>query len=73
MNDIIAKIEEEIPDAEIDYQISGSHIMLKVNADIFAGMSRVQSQRYVKNILAPFFESGQLHALSLQVGVKDER
>lgn len=72
MNEIVRLLKEKIEDAEVDYQASGSHLMLSVQSKIFEGMSRVQRQRYVKQILAPFIESGELHAVNLKVGVKDE-
>lgn len=72
MNEIITLLREKILDADIDYEASGSHLVLNIKASIFKDMNRIQRQRYVKQILAPFIESGQLHAVSLQVGVKDE-
>jgi|GEM_PF-6143743 acid stress-induced BolA-like protein IbaG/YrbA len=72
MDNIIAVLKEKIEDAEVEYQGEGSHVMLSVLSNQFKSMSRVQRQRFVKQILAPYFESGQLHAVSLQVGVKDE-
>lgn len=72
MNEIIALLEKEIKDVELDYQFMGSKLMLQVVSPVFKGMSRVERQRYVKRILFPFIESGELHAVSLKIGVKDE-
>ena len=72
MNEIITLLREKILDADIDYQASGSRLVLNIKAAMFKDMNRIQRQRYVKQILAPFIESGQLHAVSLKVGVKDE-
>lgn len=72
MNEIIERLKENIEDAEVDYQASGSRLILSVYSDVFKSMNRVERQRYVKKILSPFIESGELHAVSLKVGVKDE-
>lgn len=67
---VIEALEEKIPDVVVESQVSGSHLKLKIVAPMFATYSRIERQRFVKQILAPFIESGELHAVSLEVGDK---
>lgn len=70
MIQVIEALEKNIPDVAVDYQLQGSKLQLKVVAPMFAGLSRLDRQRFVKKILAPYIDSGQLHAVSLVVGEK---
>ena len=51
----------------------GEHFEAILVSSEFAGKSRVQRQQMVNAILRPFFDSGELHALSMKTLTPDER
>ena len=73
MKEIVEKIEDNIPGVEVSAEMKGAHLSLKVTSDFFRGQSRLQRQRFVKGLLAPWIESGQVHALCLKVDDSGEK
>ena len=51
----------------------GEHFEAILVCSLFAGKSRVQRQQMVNAILRPYFDSGELHALSMKTLTPEER
>ena len=51
----------------------GEHFEAILVSSQFVGKSRVQRQQMVNAILRPYFDSGELHALSMKTITPDER
>lgn len=51
----------------------GEHFEAILVSSEFVGKSRVQRQQMVNTILRPYFDSGELHALSMKTITPDER
>ena len=50
----------------------GRHFQALVVSPEFAGKNRVQRQQSVNALLRPYFDSGELHALSMKTLTPDE-
>jgi acid stress-induced BolA-like protein IbaG/YrbA len=51
----------------------GEHFEAILVSSGFAGKSRVQRQQMVNALLRPYFDSGELHALSMKTLTPEER
>jgi len=51
----------------------GEHFEAIIVSSEFVGKSRVQRQQRVNAVLKPYFDSGELHALSMKTITPDER
>ena len=51
---------------ELHVQGDGEHFEALVVSSLFVGKSRVQRQQMVNALLRSFFDSGELHALSMK-------
>jgi acid stress-induced BolA-like protein IbaG/YrbA len=51
----------------------GEHFEAILVSSAFAGKSRVARQQLVNAILKPYFDSGELHALSMKTLTPEER
>ncbi len=50
----------------------GAHFATVIVSDKFAGLNRVKRQQLINAILKPRFDSGELHALSMQTLTAEE-
>lgn len=50
----------------------GHHFEATIVSAQFAGKDRVQRQRMVNTVLRPYFDSGELHALSMKTLTPEE-
>lgn len=66
MQEIIASIERELQ-ASVTASGEGCNWHLRVVSDTFSDISRLERQRMVNRFLSGALESGELHAVSLQV------
>ena len=64
-------IIEEIQDAEVAFVGDDCNLKLSVTSNRFEGVSIIQQHRMVLNLLKNNFESGELHALSLETHPKE--
>ena len=67
MNDMIDKLHRDIPGSKITYVSEGAKMRLSIRAKLFTSMSRLERQRYVKKLLSPWINSGELHAVTMQI------
>ena len=51
----------------------GEHFEVILVSSAFVGKSRVQRQQMVNALLRPYFDSGDLHALSMKTLTPEER
>jgi acid stress-induced BolA-like protein IbaG/YrbA len=51
----------------------GEHFEAILVSSTFVGKSRVQRQQMVNALLRPYFDSGELHALSMKTLTPEER
>ena len=51
----------------------GQHFEAIIISSAFAGKNRVQRQQLVNAVLKPYFDSGELHALSMKTLTPEER
>jgi stress-induced morphogen len=69
LDEVKRMIEEALPGAEvevIDETGSADHLRATVRAPQFAGLSRIEQHRLVKNAVQPRFDDGSIHALSIR-------
>jgi stress-induced morphogen len=67
-------IAEALPGAEVevlDETGGGDHLRASVRAPQFAGLSRIEQHRLVKNAVQPRFDDGSIHALSVSTEPSD--
>lgn len=57
---------------ELQVQGDGEHFEALVVSALFAGKSRVQRQQLVNAVLRSYFDSGELHALSMKTVTPEE-
>lgn len=50
----------------------GGHYALLVTSEAFHGLSRLNRQRLIKELLSDLFQGGQIHALSIRAVTPDE-
>ena len=70
--EIRAMIEAALPGAEVEVvdEGGGDHLRAVVRAAQFAGLTRIEQHRLVKNAVQARFEDGSIHALSIQTDVR---
>ncbi len=66
-------IAEGLPCEGLHVEGDGEHFEAILVSSKFVGKSRVQRQQMVNTILRPYFDSGELHALSMKTITPDER
>ena len=57
----------------IEVRGDGQHFEAIIVSSEFAGKNRIQRQQHVNAVLKPYFDSGELHALSMKTITPDER
>ncbi|MBK1680196.1 BolA family protein [Rhodocyclus tenuis] len=62
-----------LPDAEVEVKGDGQHFEALIVSAEFAGKNRVQRQQRINALLRAHFDSGELHALSMQTLTPEER
>jgi stress-induced morphogen len=68
-------IAASLPGAQVevvDETGSGDHLRATVKAPQFAGLSRIEQHRLVKNSVQSRFDDGSIHALSLRTEAAEE-
>ena len=61
-----------LKDCDIELQIDGNRLMLKLLGDVFSGLSRVKRQQLVYALLNEKISSGEIHAVSMTCLSRDE-
>ena len=70
MKDIIEEIIiTNIPDANCDFDGDSCNLRLKVSSSIFSEMPLIEQHKKIMKLLEGKFESGELHALSLETKI----
>jgi acid stress-induced BolA-like protein IbaG/YrbA len=59
-------IADGLPCETLQVEGDGQHFEVLIVSAHFAGKSRVQRQQTVNALLRPWFDSGELHALSMK-------
>ncbi|MDR0576026.1 MAG: BolA family transcriptional regulator [Candidatus Accumulibacter sp.] len=65
-------IAENLPCETLRVEGDGQHFEALIVSARFAGKSRVQRQQAVNALLRPWFDSGELHALSMKTLTPEE-
>lgn len=65
-------IAEGVPCADLHVEGDGDHFEALVVSAQFAGKSRVQRQQMINALLRSYFDSGELHALSMKTLTPEE-
>ena len=68
-----AIIGEALPCEGLHVEGDGEHFEAILVCEQFVGKSRVARQQLVNAILRPYFDSGELHALSMKTLTPEER
>lgn len=66
-------IAEGLPCEGLHVEGDGEHFEAILVSSEFTGKSRVQRQQMVNAVLRPYFDSGELHALSMKTLTPEER
>jgi len=70
--DILEKIiTDKMQDADIVFVGDDCNLKLSVTSSQFSGVPIIQQHRMILNLLKDNFESGELHALSLETHSKE--
>ncbi len=59
-------------DASVEMVVDGSHLSLKLIADVFEGLNRLKRQQLVNGLLKEKIASGEVHAVSMNCLTSDE-
>jgi acid stress-induced BolA-like protein IbaG/YrbA len=62
-------IEEAIPNSQCFFEGDSCNLKLMVISDFFNGISLIQQHKMVLNPLKEHFESGELHAISIETQI----
>lgn len=65
-------IAAELPCSHLSVEGDGHHFSALIVSDEFSGLNRVRRQQRVNAILKSRFDSGELHALSMQTLTPEE-
>lgn len=65
-------IAEGLPCEHLAVEGDGAHFSAVIVSQAFAGLNRIKRQQKVNAVLKPHFDSGELHALSMQTLTPDE-
>lgn len=65
-------IVAELACEHLSVEGDGAHFAAVIVSDKFAGLNRVKRQQLINAILKPRFDSGELHALSMQTLTPEE-
>ena len=71
-NDLIQRIQQAIPDAQVQPSGEGCSFNLRVISESFANESLIKRHRRVMATLNDLIASGALHAVTLQTHTPDE-
>ena len=66
-------IGEGLPCEGLHVEGDGEHFEAILVSELFVGKSRVARQQLVNAILKPYFDSGELHAISMKTLTPEER
>lgn len=69
---IKALIEGQIPGSQVEVSFEGSHLLLTVVSDAFAGLSRLKKQQLVYGALSDKIADGTLHAVQMKTLTPEE-
>ena len=70
MKEVIEKIlTDNIPDAVCNFDGDQCNLRLTVSSTIFLDMSLIEQHKMIMKLLENKFESGELHALSLETKI----
>ena len=70
MKEIIEDIiKDNIPDASCDFDGDACNLRLVVSSSIFSEMTLIEQHKSIMRLLEEKFESGELHALSLETKI----
>ncbi len=69
---IIAAIQTQLSDAQVEVRIEGSHVHLRVVSAAFEGQRPVKKQQMVYAALAEPIASGAIHAVHMQTLTPNE-
>ena len=65
-------IAEGLPCEGLHVQGDGQHFEALIVSSLFEGITRVKRQQLVNAVLKPYFDSGELHALSMSTITPEE-
>ena len=65
-------IAEGLPCEGLHVQGDGQHFEALIVSSLFEGTARVKRQQLVNAVLKPYFDSGELHALSMSTITPEE-
>ncbi len=65
-NAITARIQQALPDSQVEVHIEGNRALIQVVSGAFAGMTRVQRHQAVYGCIEEFITGGELHAVSIR-------
>ena len=74
LDEVRLMIEASLPGAEVevvDETGTQDHLRATVTASQFAGLSRIDQHKLVKNAVQTRFDDGSIHALSIKTSVPE--
>ena len=68
----IAQLIEKTLDAEVYVEGDGCHFSVTIISEQFTGLSRLKRQQTVYQLLNPYIESGDVHAVNMKTYTRQE-
>ncbi|MFT7687506.1 MAG: acid stress-induced BolA-like protein IbaG/YrbA [Candidatus Azotimanducaceae bacterium] len=71
-SELINMLQSGLGDCEIELELEGNKLFLKIIGDMFEGLSRVKRSQLVYGLLNEKISSGELHAVSMRCLTRSE-
>jgi len=65
-------LQDGLGDCDVELELEGNKLFLKIVGDVFEGLSRVKRSQLVYGLLNEKIASGELHAVSMRCLTKSE-
>lgn len=72
LDDLQQLLNQAYPNAQVDVQGDGTHFFITLIDDYFENLSLIKRQRDVYSYLQAYIDSGELHAVSMNVKTPNE-
>ncbi len=70
--EIRALLVAGLGECDVELEVEGSHLRLKMVGEVFSGLNRLKRQQLVNKLLNQKINSGEIHAVSMNCLSPDE-
>ena len=65
-DEVRARIQDEIPDSEVDVVLDGNRATIRIVSTRFEGLNSVRRQQMVYGCINHWIQSGAIHAVTME-------